>query len=275
MKISIIGLGFVGNSILESFKLKNINICGTFDKYKNGGIGSFESCLDADIIFSALPTIYCDEKKEYDKEPLHETLKLLKENNFKGIFVIKSTIEPGTTKELSKLYGIKLVHNPEFLTARTAFEDFHHQKHIVLGYVEEKESIIKEFYETYYPDAKISLCSSDESESMKIFCNSFYAVKIQFFNEIYVMCQKMGMDYEKVKEMMISNEWINPMHTNVPGPDNKLSYGGLCFPKDTNALNNFLKRNNLPRKVLNATIEERNLMRDDHDNCSYGKVLEH
>jgi UDP-glucose 6-dehydrogenase len=67
---------------------------------------------------------------------------------------------------------------------------------------------------------------------------------------------------------MLKNNWINPMHTTVPGPDGKMSYGGLCFPKDTNALNHYMRRNGIPNKVLNATIEERNEMREDKDNCA-------
>lgn len=268
MKISIIGLGFVGGSMLKSFKLKNVNIVGVYDKFKDGGIGSLEECVNADIIFSALPTIYNDDLKEYDKRPLYETLNKLENMKFKGLFVVKSTVEPGTCLKLSENYSFEIAHNPEFLTARTAFEDFHHQDHIVLG---TKNNQLVEFYKTYYPDAKISVCSTSESESMKIFCNCFYAVKVQFFNELYLTSQKMGMDYEKIREMMLNNNWINPMHTVVPGPDGSLSYGGLCFPKDTNALNYFMKKNNLPNKVLEATIKERNEMRDDHENCHLEK----
>jgi UDP-glucose 6-dehydrogenase len=77
----------------------------------------------------------------------------------------------------------------------------------------------------------------------------------------------MGCDYNRVKELMLKNGWINPMHTDVPGPDGELSYGGLCFPKDTNALNQFMKNKGVPNKVLKATIKERNEMRKDNDNC--------
>jgi UDP-glucose 6-dehydrogenase len=84
---------------------------------------------------------------------------------------------------------------------------------------------------------------------------------------LYLVCQKNGADYKTVVDMMLKNGWINPMHTNVPGPDGQLSYGGLCFPKDTNALNEFMKRNDIPNRVLDATIAERNEMRDDKDNC--------
>ena len=62
---------------------------------------------------------------------------------------------------------------------------------------------------------------------------------------------------------MLKNNWINPMHTNVPGQDGNISYGGMCFPKDTNALNSFMEKNNIPNKVLDATINERNQMRKD------------
>jgi nucleotide sugar dehydrogenase len=192
-------------------------------------------------------------------------------DNYQGVFVVKSTIEPNTCDQLVSKYKLRILHNPEFLTARTAYHDFHNQTHIVLGktaiITDEEHKRIGEFYQTYYPNAVISYCSATESESMKIFCNSFYSVKIQFFNELYLVCQKNGADYKTVVEMMLKNGWINPMHTDVPGPDGQLSYGGLCFPKDTNALNEFMKRNDIPNRVLDATIAERNEMRDDKDNC--------
>ena len=76
----------------------------------------------------------------------------------------------------------------------------------------------------------------------------------------------MGCDYDVVKDLMLKNKWINPMHTNVPGTDGKLSYGGYWFPKDTNALLEHMKREGTFHGVLEATIEERNKMRSDHVN---------
>ena len=119
------------------------------------------------------------------------------------------------------------------------------------------------FYEKLYQNAFISECSCTESECTKIFCNTFYAIKIQYFNELYALSQKLNCDYDTITKLMLKNNWINPMHTNVPGPDNKLSYGGLCFPKDTNALLQFMIKNDSPCEVLKATIKERNIMRDD------------
>ena len=62
---------------------------------------------------------------------------------------------------------------------------------------------------------------------------------------------------------MLKNKWFTPHHTNVPGPDGKLSYGGACFPKDTSALFEFMKRLDTPHMVLESVVNERNSMRDD------------
>lgn len=269
MKVSIIGLGFVGGAMLKSFKEKNVTVKG-YDKYKEN-TDSFEDCIDSDICFLALPTIFDEEKLSYDRSCIIEVCKQLSDVLYDGIIVIKSTVEPKTTKELSALFPfLKLVHNPEFLTAATAYNDFHNQKHIVLGKGSNTNDIdidvLKRFYSRYYEDADISICTSNESESMKSFVNCFYAVKIQFFNELYLLCEKTDCDYNTVKELMLKNKWINPMHTNVPGTDGKLSYGGYCFPKDTNALLQYMKREETPHGVLSATIEERNEMRQDNVN---------
>ena len=265
MLIGIIGLGFVGSAMYKSFKEKGLNVYG-YDKYKESD--SFDKCLECSLLFLCLPTQFNESTNSYDKSCIDEVCTLL--GNYNGLVVIKSTVEPLTTENLSNKYPLKFIHNPEFLTARTAFEDFNNQTHIVLG----KSSIIndddiellKTFYRTNFPKAEISVCSCTESESMKIYLNCFYSVKIQFFNELYLLSNKMNCDYNIIKDLMLKNNWINPMHTNVPGPDGLLSYGGYCFPKDTNALLNHMKRLDTPHMVLQATVNERNSMREDKTN---------
>jgi UDPglucose 6-dehydrogenase len=274
IKICIYGLGFVGNSMYTSFKnkgmIENTNLFG-YDKFKDGGVGNIASGLDCDIIFMALPTMYNEITGCYDKEPINECCKYLESHNYSGLVVIKSTVEPETTDNLSHTYkNLSFVHNPEFLTARTAYEDFHNQTHIVIGKstncLKEKILQLYLFYSTYYPEAEISICSSLESESMKIFCNSFYAIKVQFFTELYLLTKSNGSDYDKIVEMMLKNNWINPMHTVVPGPDGNISYGGFCFPKDTNALNKYMEKKNSTNLLLKSCIEERNILRNDNTN---------
>ena len=276
IKIGIIGLGFVGGAILKSFENKNIKNINIYDKYKNGGIGNIKDIFKSDILFLALPTIFKEDLKQYDKQPIVETCQILNDLKFKGIIVIKSTVEPETINILSNNFEyLQFIHNPEFLTARTAYQDFHNQKHIVLGKCPRCSlnnlNIVKNFYKKYYPEADISLCSSTESETMKLFCNSFYAMKVQIFTEFNQLCEKNNTNFNKIKNMMLKNNWINEMHTNVPGPDGKISYGGLCFPKDTNALNNYMIKKKSINNVLNASIKERNEIRDDNNNCIFKK----
>ena len=266
--ISIIGLGVTGSAIQKSFINKQIKQ-KNYDKYKN--IGKLEDCLNSVIIFLCLPTPFNKENNEYNKDPIYDVLDKLEYYKYDGVIVLKSTVEPNTTNELYDKYKLKhhfnLVHNPEFLSSSTAYEDFHNQSHIVLGrhkecYLDQFKKV-KSFYKKYYSNSEISICFSNESESMKIFLNSFYASKIQLFNEYYLLCKKTGINYENVKRLMLKNNWINPMHTNVPGKDNKLSYGGDCFPKDTKALNAYMKKNNASNKVLDSVIKEHDELRGD------------
>jgi nucleotide sugar dehydrogenase len=267
--VGIIGLGFVGGAMFKSFQLKEINTVG-YDKYKNGGIGSLEDILKTDFVFLCLPTLFDEIKNCYNKDAIYEVCNSLQTNNYKGIVIIKSTVEPETTNNLTNKYDLKFIHNPEFLTARTAFKDFHNQKHIVLGIgsnCSEKNLIkVKDFYSTNFPLANISTCNSLESESMKIMCNSFYASKIMLFNEYYLLCKKNGSDFNVIKKLMLKNDWINSMHTNIPGPDGKLGYGGACFPKDTKALYQYMKSQNLDSIVLESVIKQNEKVRNEKQN---------
>jgi len=261
MNISQIGNGFVGSALHRSFKEKGVETM-IYDKFQK--IGKIEDILDSEIVFLCLPTPYVDDFG-FDLSAIHENLKKLNKFNYKGLCVIKSTVEPGMTKELSKEYSLNIAHNPEFLTERTAFKDFHNQKHVVLGKVKDSSlfDFLILFYKRLYPDAMISICTSDESEAMKLFSNSFYAQKVMIFNELYMLCKSVGLDFERVKDLMLKNGWIAPHHVSVPGPDGRMAYGGACFPKDTSALKTFMKNNDTSSAILEAVISERNKTRDD------------
>ena len=163
--------------------------------------------------------------------------------------------------------------SPEFIkqnNLQKEIDDFINQNHIVIGktsnITQEDLNVVVNMCKLTFPNVKQSICTSNESECMKIFVNNFYSVKIQFCNELYQICQKINVNYSNVRDLMLKNNWINPMHTNVPGPDGQLSYGGMCFPKDTNALLSFMKTHRSEHKVLESCIDERNEMRNDHVN---------
>lgn len=268
-KIGILGVGVVGGAVWDYFSQKQDIECVGYDKYavQFSKDEQKTSLLTCDVVFICLPTLYNETMKSYNYEIIEEYLKWLSENEYKQVIVIKSTIEPLKTQEWNDKYSsLKLVHNPEFLTSRTNKQDFENQQHIVIGYTKQSHNACEamiEFFKHYFPKAHYSVSTSTETELMKIWCNSFYAVKVQVFNEIFENCKNTGADFEKVRSMMLKNNWINPMHTNVPGPDGQFSYGGMCFPKDTNALLEHLKRLNSSHDILEATINERNRIRND------------
>ena len=270
LKIGIAGVGFVGGAMLKSFIKNNVDV-KAYDKY-NDKYNTFEEITYSDIIFLCLPTKFDENINMYDKSCIYSVCDDLNKVNYSGSIIIKSTVETGTTEKISNKYpNLQFIHNPEFLTARTAYEDFHNQKHIVIGKSgncnQKHVENLYNFYNYNYPEAEFSFCSSNESESMKLFVNCFYSVKIQFFNELFLLTQKIeNCNYDNILSIMLKNNWINPMHTKVPGPDGELSYGGACFPKDTNALLNLMKFNNTSSSVLESTINERNIMRKDNVN---------
>lgn len=266
-EIAIIGLGSIGGAIFKSFTEKGINVYG-YDKYKDGGIGNIGTCLYANMIFICLPTQYNEKIQQYDKSAIHEVLKFMHENKYNGVVLLKSTVEPGTVYNLMLRYsGLRLMHNPEFSTSRIAYHDFHNQKRIILGtsksLIKNDIDMIRIFYKKHYPQAEIVICDSMESECMKIFVNSFYASKIQLFNEFYMICEHLELNFNNVRDLMLGNGLINRRHTNVPGPDGKFSYGGSSFPNDTKALLSFMKKEDLPYLALQGIVNERELMRND------------
>jgi len=287
--IGIVGLGVLGTAIRETFESFPNAFIKCYDKYKKQSINTnnttycntLKNLLDCNVIFLCLPTIFDNEKKEFDKKEIYNVCDDLALYKYKGIIILKSTVEPKTTENISKKYKaiypyFNIVHSPEFLSEKTATEDFKTQKNIIIGIVDTDIVNTNEFvnnnkyntvsylldtFEHFFQKSKISFCSSNESESMKIFCNSFYASKIQIFTEYKLLCDKMNIDYNNVKDLMLSNNWINPMHTQVPGHDGKISFGGNCFPKDINALNEVFKKMNITNKVISSVIEEHNEMR--------------
>jgi UDPglucose 6-dehydrogenase len=265
-KIGIVGLGVVGNGILNYYNSLPKYTIYKYDKYKN--IGEIEDIINSEVIFLCLPTLFDKETKTYDTNEIQNICEYLNNKKYNGILLLKSTVTPGTTKNLMLKYNLNIIHNPEFLSQKTANEDFKNQIQIILGGNKEKTNIIKKFYENDFKNVKITEMTSDESELVKLSLNNFYSVKIQFFTELYLLCNNLNnnnydVDFIKIRDAMLLNKWINPNHTQIPGHDGKLSYGGMCFPKDTNALLNFMKEHTEYYSILEATVTERNKLRND------------
>ncbi|MCM8780114.1 MAG: hypothetical protein NC914_03085, partial [Candidatus Omnitrophica bacterium] len=109
-KVGIIGVGVVGHAVYKSLNDKGVDIL-PYDKYKN--IGNFDSMLNTDVVFLCLPTLYNTELQSYDKSAVDEVCSLLSKEKYKGLVVIKSTVEPTTSQFFANKYGVSIVHNPE------------------------------------------------------------------------------------------------------------------------------------------------------------------
>jgi nucleotide sugar dehydrogenase len=271
VKIGICGVGFVGQAI-QSFFLNNKkpveqefhkHEIEVYDKYKN--INTLAQVINTNLLYICLPTPFNEQLKTYDLSEISQLLFLLHEQKYTGTILLKSTVTPNYCTDMNQMYkGLKIVHNPEFLSARTAAQDFAQQEHIILGYTPQSQcmlNFLSEFYKVLFPKAIISSCSAEVASLTKLACNSFYATKVQYFTELYELCQRMGISYTTVKDLMIRNNWIHPQHTTVPGPDGQISFGGACLPKDLSALNQYMALYKTPHQVLNAAITERNEMR--------------
>ena len=98
---------------------------------------------------------------------------------------------------------------------------------------------------------------------IKYLKNVFLSVKVGFFNELESICTELDIDYENVRCIATQDKRIGSGHTKVPGHDGRRGFGGTCFPKDTNALCQYMKNQNTPHQVIQNVISERNNMRDD------------
>ena len=155
----------------------------------------------------------------------------------KPIVVIKSTVPPGTTDRLHKKYkNLDVIFNPEFLTEANFLEDFKNQNRIILGGTRKGTNILRQVYSKVFPHATIVKTGSKTAEMVKYFINSFLGTKVSFANEMKIICDKIGIDYDKVVEYATYDERLGKSHWAVPGPDGDLGFGGHCLPKDISSI---------------------------------------
>ena len=155
----------------------------------------------------------------------------------KYIVIIKSTIPPGTTNRFNKKYkNIQIVFNPEFLTEANFIEDFKNQDKIIIGGPRPASTKVRQLFYKAFPKANIIKTGSITAEMVKYVTNTFLATKVSFANEMYQICEKLNIDYDKVIEYATHDERLGKSHWSVPGPDGHYGFGGSCFPKDINAL---------------------------------------
>ena len=261
--IGVIGNGFVGGAVVQGFS--TFNDVYVYDKDSKRSVNTLEEVLNSNYIFVCLPTPMSAEGGECNLSIIEDFFSGI-EYNKDQIFIIKSTVPVGTTKRLQNKYGLpNIVHCPEFLTARTARIDFICASRSIIGghssYTSKVESLLKE----RFPGGSVITTTSDESELIKYASNCFFATKIMFFNEINLLCDKLGLKWDTVIQGIISDGRIGQSHFQVPGHDGDMGFGGACFPKDINALIKTMEESGVDPMVLKSVWEQNKNIRKNWD----------
>lgn len=272
MKIGIIGQGFVGTAIREG--LRNFYPVCVYDLKtrlcpEDMIAPPIDMVNDCQIIFQCLPTPMkksgeCDLK--IVKKSLANLNSLVSANNEKPIIVIKSTVPPGTCQTLSEEFNnLNIAFSPEFLTEANSINDFKNQSRIIIGGQKDVTFKIKQMFYKCFPDIPIVRTDLKTAEMVKYFTNNFLSTKVSFANEIFEICLKLGIDYDKLTELVLYDNRIGKSHLMVPGPDGDFGYGGHCFPKDLNAMIYLASSLGIEPTILEATREKNDKIRKNRD----------
>jgi nucleotide sugar dehydrogenase len=266
MKIGVIGNGFVGSAVANGFSKYDVKV---FDKNPDISQNSLKEVLLQDFVFISVPTPMKDVMgADCNLSIIESCFDEISLIGSSAVFIIKSTVPIGTTKNLQNKHSdLNIVHSPEFLTAKFAKEDFLNADRHIVGYTKKKsagEKVIK-LFNTSFPNIRTILMNSNESESVKYIANCFFATKVSFFNEIYTLISKLGLNWHSIVEGVMGDRRIGESHFQVPGHDGDKGFGGTCFPKDINALIKTFEKNGLDPKLLKSAWEVNLDVRSDLD----------
>jgi nucleotide sugar dehydrogenase len=260
-KIAVIGLGFVGGAIYDSFKNLQLVVELVGIDPAKGFNTPLSEIKDFDGVFLCVPSPQ-SETGECDSRIFESVLDDLDRADFMGVIISKVTAPPNVYIAAQEKY-INLVHAPEFLTAANAIEDYLHGKFAIIGgkvsaYRNEAERLIR----LSQPKLEtVKHCSIAEASLAKYTINSFLATKVVFMNEMAKLTESSGGDWNVVRDLINSDRRIGSSHTQVPGPDGQYGFGGHCFPKDTNALLKYAESKNLNLSVLDAAVKKNLIIR--------------
>lgn len=231
--VGIIGCGMVGGAMKNYFSKKESISVYTYDKGKNeGNIEDIDKY--ADVVFICVPTPWDEEVKHFDTSIVEEVIKSL--NNSK-IIIIKSTVSLGTTRRLQEKFSHIILFNPEFLTEVTADQDMQFPDRQIIGYANEEGFRICGDIMNILPLAPFEkIVPVEQAEAVKLFGNSWFAVKVALMNQFYDTYNKLTKGeqgpFQEVADMMAQDKRIGRTHLRIMHKGYR-GYGGKCLPKDT------------------------------------------
>lgn len=275
--VGIIGQGFVGSAMKAFFSRKVKTL--TYDKYKPETGTTLEDVIQkSHVIFICVPTPMRRTGECYTgiPESVFDDISRVADEigRPKNSFVVclKSTVPPGFTEQMQdKHKDMRIVFSPEFLTEKNAVNDMLQANRVIVGGNYDDSRIVLQFFvavDTRRVDegkCVLVATTSSAAEMAKLFGNGLLFAKVLFSNEIYMLCQAMGISYDEVRLLTALDPRVGAAHTAVPGPDGHLGAGGHCFPKDMHNLRFTARQFNVPEKMFTAVLERNGEVRNERD----------
>lgn len=244
--IGIIGYGFVGKGVAEVFKY-NAKILILDPQTDSNRLSDYKNLVElrVPVAFVCVPAP-TKENGDIDTSIVSSVLDTLSNVSYKGVVVIKSTIPPLEIKKLSETFkDLNIVYSPEFLRENFWRQDSLNPKSLIFGGEYVNCNTVQNIYKRHATLESIPeyfITSLDEAALVKYTINSFLALKVAFFNEIYKYFTDMDdgkephhITWQNFIRMVSADTRLGYTHMDVPGPDGNFGYGGSCFPKDVKA----------------------------------------